>query len=156
MKIAHAGVITILLSSCAAQPQKTVGELDVAHPNYQTAECLEARKVALNYDDNVAGRMGIGLAAGLLLGPFGIPLAMAADAAQNEKREAVNKEIQKHCGGTPRTAAPKADVIPAAHTPAAAPSSSLMGRLQELHEMRMKGLVSEEEHVVLRKRLLEQ
>jgi hypothetical protein len=148
--------VAVLLSGCAAQPQKTVGELDVSHPNYQTAECLEARKVALNYDDNVAGRMGIGLAAGLLLGPFGIPLAMAADAAQNEKREAVNKEIQKHCGGAPRSVPTKADVIPAAHTPAPAPSASLMGRLQELQEMRMKGLISEDEYVALRRRLLEQ
>jgi hypothetical protein len=50
------------------------------------------------YDDNVTGRVGLGLGLGILLGPFGIPLAIAADANQAEKREAVMAELKKHCG----------------------------------------------------------
>jgi hypothetical protein len=39
--------------------------------------------------------MGAGL--GFLLGPFGIPLAGVTDMSQNDKRELINKEIQRRC-----------------------------------------------------------
>ena len=52
---------------------------------------------------SVRPRIGTGMGAGLglLLGPFGIPLAGVADMSQNDKRELINKEIQRRCV-TPR------------------------------------------------------
>jgi hypothetical protein len=55
----------------------------------------------LQYDDKVGSRVAIGLASGLLLGPFGIPIAVAADANQNAEREAWNKEIHLRCSSKP-------------------------------------------------------
>ena len=45
--------------------------------------------------------MGMGAGLGRLLGPFGIPLAGVADMSQNDKRELINKEIERRCV-TPR------------------------------------------------------
>ena len=41
--------------------------------------------------------MGMGAGLGLLLGPFGIPLAGVADMSQNDKRELINQEIERRC-----------------------------------------------------------
>ena len=141
MKVALLAIVAAITAGCAAQPTKTVNALDSAHPNYSSAECLEARKVALQYNDNTGARIGIGIVSGLLLGPFGIPIAALADAAQNEKRKAINIEIEKHCAGVARAPVPAA--------------TSLTGRLQELQELRMKGLITEAEHDELRRKAME-
>lgn len=99
MKLAVAA-LTVALAGCAAQPQQTVVNLDTRSSKYSSEECRMARQTALSYDDNVGARVGGGLALGLLLGPFGIPLAMAMDSAQNDKRQAINTELVKHCGAT--------------------------------------------------------
>ncbi|WP_333806757.1 hypothetical protein [Phenylobacterium sp.] len=39
--------------------------------------------------------MGAGVGLGLLLGPFGIPLAGVADMSQNDRRALINKEIER-------------------------------------------------------------
>lgn len=91
--------LAIALAGCAAQPQQTVVQLDTNAPKYASDECRAARQTALAYDDNAGTRIGAGLALGILLGPFGIPLAMAMDASQNDKRQAINTELVKHCGG---------------------------------------------------------
>jgi hypothetical protein len=75
--------------------------LDERDPQYSSRECLDARNIAMQYDDKVISRMGIGLGLGLLLGPFGLPLAVMADMNQNEKREYLNKEIEKRCKTQP-------------------------------------------------------
>src|SRR5206468_667809 len=124
---------------------KNVNALDIAHPNYASPECVEARRVAMSYDDNIAGRAAVGLALGLFLGPFGIPLAAAGDAAQNGKREQINGEVQRHCAGIVRA---QSLTVPS--------SPTLTGRLQELQELRMKGMLSEDEYQEQRRRILSQ
>lgn len=91
-------VALALLTGCATQrPHEMVQQMDKDSPKYQTSECAAARKLALEYDENVPSRMGIGLGLGLLLGPFGLPFAIAADASQGEKRKAVVSEVEKNC-----------------------------------------------------------
>lgn len=95
------GLISINIAACASNPQQTVMTLDERDPEYSSKECLDARNIAMQYDDKVISRMGIGLGLGLLLGPFGIPLAIMADMNQNEKREYLNREIEKRCKTQP-------------------------------------------------------
>lgn len=94
-------LVSLAASACASTPQKTISHLDDRDPKYSSQECLDARNIALKYDDKTLSRMGMGAGLGLLLGPFGIPLAGVADMSQNEKRELINKEIQRRCV-TPR------------------------------------------------------
>lgn len=66
---------------------------------YNTAECKEMRQKALEYNDRVLERMGVGL--GLFLGPFGLPLAAAGDLKQNEERKAWAREVHLACSSDP-------------------------------------------------------
>ena len=70
-------------------------------PKWNSTECKDIRVAALSYDDKVGGRVAIGIGAGLLLGPFGIPLAAAADANQEEKRRAFTREVHLRCSSLP-------------------------------------------------------
>ena len=92
---------SLALGACASTPQKTISNLDERDPKYSSQECLDARNIALKYDDKTLSRMGTGVGLGLLLGPFGIPLAGIADMSQNDKRALINKEIERRCT-TPR------------------------------------------------------
>lgn len=70
-------------------------------PKWDTQECKDIRLAAVSYNDKVGSRVAIGLASGLLLGPFGIPIAIAADANQDEVRKGFNREIHLRCSSQP-------------------------------------------------------
>lgn len=98
MKATVIVALALLATGCATQrPHEMVQKMDKESTKYQTAECAAARKLALEYDENVPSRMGIGLGLGLLLGPFGLPFAIAADVSQGEKRKAVASEVERAC-----------------------------------------------------------
>lgn len=86
-----------LLSACASLPQTTLTSLNMDDPKYNTDGCRDIRAAAINYDDKVVSRAGLGLATGLLLGPIGIIPAAMSDASQNEKRSYINQEIKRQC-----------------------------------------------------------
>lgn len=139
-----------VLTGCATTvtPQEAASQLDQRGEKYGTQECVQARQIALNYDDNVTGRMGIGLGLGLLLGPFGIPLAVMADKSQADKRNAVLGELRKHCEGSlPRTQVTSAD---------APKKSDAQVRLELLLDLKAKGLMTDDEFEKKRKALVEQ
>jgi hypothetical protein len=144
MKRVLAAIVVASLAGCAVQPQLAVSQLDVRGEKYDTAECRAARQIALTYDDNTAGRMGLGLGLGLLLGPFGIPFAMMADASQAQKRDAVNAELKKHCEG-PLPVAYKAPVG----------RSDLQLKLEILEDLRAKGLLTDAEYAAKKVKLIE-
>lgn len=144
-------IVAVLgLAGCATvQPQQAVNQLDPRSERFNTQDCRQARQIAMSYDDNVGGRMGLGLGLGLLLGPFGLPFAIMADASQAEKRNAVLAELKKHCDG-PMTDAERAAL---ASKPAV---SDAQRRLDMLVEMKAKGLLSDEEFERKRKELVGQ
>jgi hypothetical protein len=121
LRIAVAVACTLALVGCAQKPQVSIGTLSQADPKFSSPECLDIRSKALTYDDKVGERMAIGLASGLLLGPFGIPIAASADAAQNQEREAFNREIELRCMTNP----PKRDPLPVPDTIASAPAPGI-------------------------------
>lgn len=105
-KRALVAVVALGLGGCATvhQPHELVTNMRPEHPKYATEECRQARAMALSYDDNTAGRAGLGLGLGLLLGPFGLPIAIAVDSNQAGKRQAVVAELARACM-TPEEAA---------------------------------------------------
>lgn len=129
-----------LITGCAATvtPQQAVNQLDQRAEKYETQECRNSRQIALSYDDNVTGRMGLGMGLGLLLGPFGIPLAVMADSSQADKRGAVLAELKKHCEGTLTANRGQA-------------KSDLQIKIELLEDLKAKGLLSEAEYVEKRK-----
>jgi hypothetical protein len=90
-----------VLAGCTPTPQKYAGTLTVTDPKFNSADCKQIRLEALSFDDKVGGRVAIGLASGILLGPFGLPIAAAADASQEDKRKAFAREMHLRCSSTP-------------------------------------------------------
>ena len=103
MKYSQSAIILVAalaLTGCAKNP-KTLTVDYVNDAKFNTAECKEIRKKALEYNDRVLGRTATGVGLGLLLGPFGIPLAAMGDVAQNEERKSWNREIHLACSSEP-------------------------------------------------------
>lgn len=140
--VAMIGVVA-MLAGCAASPQQHVTQLDTRGEKYDTAECRAARQVAMGYDDNVGSRVGVGLALGLFLGPFGIPVAMAVDGSQASKRSAAVTELKKHCEGP----------LPAGYKPPTA--GDLQLKAQILDDLRAKGLITEADYTARKVKLTE-
>jgi hypothetical protein len=98
MRVIAIVALALLATGCATQrPHEMVQQMSKDSPKYATPECAAARKLAIEYDENVPSRMGLGLGLGLLLGPFGLPFAIAADVSQADKRKAVAAEVEKNC-----------------------------------------------------------
>lgn len=112
--VAAASALAFVLSGCAQKPQQTTMQLSTVDPKFNSPECLSIREKALTYDDKVGERVAIGLVSGLLLGPFGLPIAASADHAQNQEREAFNREIELRCitNPPPRKKDPDPDLNP--------------------------------------------
>ena len=142
MRAVIVGMTVLSLVGCATTvtPQQAVNQLDQKGEKYETQECRNARQIALTYDDNVSGRIGLGLGLGLLLGPFGIPFAIMADSSQADKRNAVLSELKKHCEGT----------LTANRGPA---KSDLQVKIELLEDLKRKGLLSDAEYAEKKKKL---
>lgn len=77
----------IVVSGCAANPKEAALSLKTEDPKFASDDCRFIRNKVLDYDDKVGQRAVEGLALGLFLGPFGIPIAAGIDADQNKERE---------------------------------------------------------------------
>lgn len=98
MKAAILLLFAMTLCGCAAStPQKTVSTLSMSDPKFNSPECSDIRARAVSYDDKVAERAMTGMALGLFLGPFGLPMAAATDKAQDDQRRGYNREITLRC-----------------------------------------------------------
>lgn len=96
MRIGLVVALAISLSGCAAAtPQKTVSTLSMSDPKFNSPDCNDIRARAVGYDDKVAEMTGMAL--GLFLGPFGLPMAAATDKAQDDVRRGFNREITLRC-----------------------------------------------------------
>ena len=142
MKILIIVFLIIFVTGCASTPQKEVEQLDTTHPNYSTIECREARSIALQYDPKNAERLGMGFLLGFL-GPVGIVMAVATDADQYQKGEAVINELKLQCAGEPRVSSGEEN-------------DPLSVRLTILKDLLTKELITEEEYNQLRARALEE
>ena len=138
------GLTVLSLVGCATTvtPQQAVNQLDQRGEKYDSQECRGARQIALTYDDNVSGRMGLGLGLGLFLGPFGIPFAVMADSSQADKRNAVLSELKKHCEGS--------------FTSNRGPvKSDLQVKIELLEDLKSKGLLTDAEYADKKKKLID-
>lgn len=90
-------VILLTLSGCAANPKEVALALRDDDPKFKSDDCTFIRNKVLDYDDKVGERAVTGLALGLFLGPFGIPIAASMDASQNKERELLAAEMKRRC-----------------------------------------------------------
>ncbi len=100
-RITSAILAGVALAGCTTTPANYATTLSQQDPKWNSPECQQIRLAALGYDDKVGERMAIGLASGLLLGPFGLPLAAAADANQEQQRKLFAREVHMRCSSLP-------------------------------------------------------
>jgi hypothetical protein len=119
-----------MVGACATTVRQNLAELDHTDPAYNSEACLRARDVAMQHNEHMGTRAAGGMALGLLLGPFGIPIAAMADANAAERRSMINEEVRRRCTtpaavqATPaQVAAPEQPIVPTA-IPTAEPSST--------------------------------
>jgi hypothetical protein len=144
-KTTWAGFALLALAGCATveAPHSVVQQLNNSTPKYQSSACRQARQAALIYDEKSSERIGLGVGLGLLLGPVGLPLAMAADASQAEKRKATVSQLREACEG---------ELAPSAGTP----TDVLEAGLNSLSDLRAKALITEQEYAARRAALVDQ
>lgn len=94
-------LIFLALTACATNPQRFAGQLDSADKKFTSKECSDVRLKSLDFDEKIGSRMAIGFFSGLLLGPFGIPIGIAADASHNEDKKNWNRELHLRCSSQP-------------------------------------------------------
>lgn len=94
-------VLAGLLAGCTSTPDKYAAQLPQDDPKYNTQECKDIRLKALEFDNKTGSRAAIGLASGLLLGPFGLPIAIASDAEREEARKIFAREVHMRCSSKP-------------------------------------------------------
>ncbi len=98
MKIIFAVLLVpVIVCGCASNPKETALTLKSNDPKYASDDCRFIRNKVLDYDDKVGQRAIQGLALGLFLGPFGVPIAAGIDADQNKERELLNAEMKHRC-----------------------------------------------------------
>jgi len=90
-----------LLAGCTSTPDKYAAQLPQDDPKYNTQECKDIRLKALDFNNKIGSRVAIGLASGLLLGPFGLPISIAADAEREEARKTFAREVHLRCSSKP-------------------------------------------------------
>jgi len=100
-KVILAGMIGLLTVGCTSTPDKYAASLPQDDPKYNSKECKDIRLKALEFDNKTGSRVAIGVGAGLLLGPFGIPIAAAADAEREDARKLFAREIHMRCSSKP-------------------------------------------------------
>ena len=71
-KLVSLMMVAGVLAGCTSTPDKYAASLSTKDPKWDTADCREIRLKALEFDNKVGSRVAIGLASGLLLGPFGV------------------------------------------------------------------------------------
>lgn len=91
----------VFLVGCTPTPAKYAASLPEDDPKWNTQECKDIRLQALNFDNKVGSRVAIGLASGLLLGPFGLPIAAAADGEREDARRDYAREVHVRCSSKP-------------------------------------------------------
>ncbi|MER9596674.1 MULTISPECIES: hypothetical protein [unclassified Mesorhizobium] len=94
-------VAVVALAGCTTTPADYATTLSQQDPKWDSPDCKQIRLAALGYDDKVGERMAIGVASGLLLGPFGLPLAASADANQEKQRKLFAREMHMRCSSLP-------------------------------------------------------
>lgn len=113
-KLVLLAALAVGLAGCATtRPMQVVTALDDRDPRFNSEACRQAREAAMRYNDHTLSRAGFGLAAGLLLGPFGLIPSVAIDMSQANARNDLNAEIRRRCQTLPGEEAPAPAVTPA-------------------------------------------
>lgn len=88
-----------MLSGCTTSPADYAATLSKQDPKWQSARCEQIRRAALNYEANEKQTLSVG--AGLLLGPYGVGIAIAGKDHQEKQRRLFVRDMHMQCSSLP-------------------------------------------------------
>lgn len=102
MQCLGAGVICLLsmaLVGCTTSPQNYAASLSTQDPKWQSPQCEEICAAAVNYE--AGEKKASDLAPGLLIGPYGLGIAMAIKENDEKRRKIFVREMHLRCSSLP-------------------------------------------------------
>ncbi|MBB6468970.1 hypothetical protein [Aminobacter carboxidus] len=94
-----AAMTMLAVVGCTTQPAEHAAKLSTQDPKWRSPECARARQAASNYEAGEKKTMSI--SAGLLLGPYGLGIAMAGKQHQAKMRKQFARDMHSKCSSQP-------------------------------------------------------
>lgn len=92
-------LLAALVSGCATSPTNYAATLSTQDPKWQSRQCEQVRATAQAFEAKV--RETRKLAPGLLLGPYGIGLALAIKEHQDKQSKQIARDMHMQCSSQP-------------------------------------------------------
>ncbi|MCV0396788.1 MAG: hypothetical protein K5872_20770 [Rhizobiaceae bacterium] len=86
-------------AGCTTPPAEYASSLSPQDPKWLSPECEETRMAALRYD--LEEKKPMSLPVGLMLGPYGLGIALASREHQDMKRKLFAREMHLRCSSLP-------------------------------------------------------
>src|SRR5690606_19877842 len=88
-----------LLAGCTTPPAEYAQTLSSQDPKWQSPQCQDIRAAAATYE--AGGTRPLSIPAGLLLGPYGLGIALAGREHQETKRKLFARDMHLRCSSLP-------------------------------------------------------
>ncbi|MFE0015773.1 hypothetical protein ACFWXH_13075 [Mesorhizobium sp. NPDC059054] len=92
-------LLAALVSGCATSPTNYAATLSTKDPKWRSKQCEQIRATALAFEAKEKETRK--LAPGLLLGPYGIGLALAIKEHQDKQRKQIARDMHMQCSSQP-------------------------------------------------------
>lgn len=99
LSTAAAVVLAAAVAGCATTPSNYAATLSTKDPKWRSKQCEQVRTRALAYEDKEKETRK--LAPGLLLGPYGIGIALAIKEHQQKQRKLLARDLHLQCSSQP-------------------------------------------------------
>ncbi|GAA2825394.1 hypothetical protein EDC40_11116 [Aminobacter aminovorans] len=94
-----AAMTMLAVAGCTTQPAEHANTFSTLDPKWRSAECAKAREAASNHEASEKKTMSY--SAGLLLGPYGLGIAMAGKQHQAKMRKQFARDMHLKCSSQP-------------------------------------------------------
>lgn len=86
-----------VVAGCTTPPAEYAAKLSTEDPKWRSPECEQIRAAALNHQPGET----LSIPAGLLLGPYGLGIALAGKEHQEKKRKQLVRDMHMRCSSLP-------------------------------------------------------
>lgn len=94
-----ATVAMLAVAGCTTPPAEYAAALSTQDPKWQSPQCEQMRAAAMNYE--AGEKRTLSIPASLLLGPYGLGIAIAGKEHQEKKRKLLARDIHMQCSSLP-------------------------------------------------------
>ncbi|PWK73982.1 hypothetical protein [Aminobacter sp. AP02] len=94
-----ATMVMLAVAGCTTPPAEYAATLSAQDPKWRSPQCEQVRQAALNYE--AGEKKPLSIPAGMLLGPYGLGIALAGKEHQEKKRKQLNHDMHMRCSSLP-------------------------------------------------------